>query len=85
MKFPVRFPGEVPGKKLTHVLSYSVVYEVLQLQVLRRDGWMCQSSGTMSSLRSITNSSTARDRLQPIEKGAAELRTRERTNTVSLR
>ena len=28
----------------------SVSYEVLRKQVLRRDGWRCQSCGTMSNL-----------------------------------
>ena len=28
----------------------AVAYEVLRQQVLRRDGWRCQSCGTMSNL-----------------------------------
>jgi 5-methylcytosine-specific restriction endonuclease McrA len=37
-----------PGPPRLHLDSTS--YEGLRLQILRRDGWRCQSCGTMSNL-----------------------------------
>jgi hypothetical protein len=34
-------------------------YESLRQQILRRDGWRCQSCGTMSNLECTTGSSAA--------------------------
>jgi 5-methylcytosine-specific restriction endonuclease McrA len=36
--------------KATRLLLDPVSYESLRQQVLRRDGWRCQSCGTMSNL-----------------------------------
>jgi 5-methylcytosine-specific restriction endonuclease McrA len=38
------------GPKLTRSRLDPVAYESLRQQVLRRDGWRCQSCGTMSNL-----------------------------------
>jgi 5-methylcytosine-specific restriction endonuclease McrA len=38
------------GPKLTPVRLDPISYESLLQQVLRRDGWRCQSCGTMSNL-----------------------------------
>ena len=37
----------------------SELYEQLRNEVLRRDGWRCQSCGTRSNWRSTTNSFAA--------------------------
>ena len=36
--------------KADHLRLDSVSYESLRQQILRRDGWRCQSCGTMSNL-----------------------------------
>jgi len=38
------------GPKLVHPRLDTVTYESLRRQVLRRDGWRCQSCGTMANL-----------------------------------
>ena len=38
------------GPKLSPQRLDPVSYEILRQQVLRRDGWRCQSCGTMSNL-----------------------------------
>jgi ATP-dependent DNA helicase RecQ len=38
------------GRKPSRVRLDPVLYETLRQQVLRRDGWRCQSCGTMSNL-----------------------------------
>ena len=38
------------GPKSTSLRLDPSSYEILRLQVLRRDGWRCQSCGTMSNL-----------------------------------
>jgi len=38
------------GQNLPHLRLDPVSYENLRQQVLRRDGWRCQSCGTMSNL-----------------------------------
>jgi 5-methylcytosine-specific restriction endonuclease McrA len=38
------------GPKLVRLRLDPVPYESLRQQVLRRDGWRCQSCGTMSNL-----------------------------------
>ncbi len=38
------------GPKATSLRLDPVSYETLRQQVLRRDGWRCQSCGTMSNL-----------------------------------
>jgi len=40
-----RVPPDTAGLRLD-----PVSYEILRQQVLRRDGWRCQSCGTMSNL-----------------------------------
>jgi 5-methylcytosine-specific restriction endonuclease McrA len=35
---------------LSHMRLDSISYERLRRQILRRDGWRCQSCGTMSNL-----------------------------------
>lgn len=38
------------GAKIVPLRLGSIAYENLRQQVLRRDGWRCQSCGTMSNL-----------------------------------
>jgi 5-methylcytosine-specific restriction endonuclease McrA len=38
------------GPKLSPQRLDPISYEILRQQVLRRDGWRCQSCGTMSNL-----------------------------------
>ncbi len=38
------------GSRLPRLRLDSIAYENLRQQVLRRDGWRCQSCGTMSNL-----------------------------------
>ena len=38
------------GPKLSPLRLDPLSYEILRQQVLRRDGWRCQSCGTMSNL-----------------------------------
>jgi len=38
------------GSRLARLRLDSITYESLRQQVLRRDGWRCQSCGTMSNL-----------------------------------
>jgi hypothetical protein len=47
------------GPKPVRLRLDAVAYEHLRRQVLRRDGWRCQSCGTMSNLEVHTNSFAA--------------------------
>jgi ATP-dependent DNA helicase RecQ len=38
------------GSRLPRLRLDSIAYESLRQQVLRRDGWRCQSCGTLSNL-----------------------------------